>query len=661
MKKSRGRQRTQFKRGHIPHNKGKTFPQSGKSESMKIFKWKRLESAQYSLVTKHGTNEKSVYAPDTEGAPSSVRLLRPQQKLKSEVNQESNVCLKKKETVHGTKGTRTIDNHKMVEMWNDMFKCHGEQKSQCEQLFAEIHENKKWGSAWKYKFKCKNCDFISQQYKAYEEIQTDKPGPNPAAINYGLAVGMQDTPMGVKRTRLLLNCMNIPAPAKSSLQRTTNKISEYTDELNKADMREKIELVKKVNMDRGNDPNVFNISIDGRYNTTTIASRKKPGQNASQLIGIATENITDKQYIIASYYQNQLCWTGAWLKGKGFNVECPGGHEGCTANISQYSPLSEEKVGYEIGQQLILNDVLVRYVTTDGDSRSSHGIDRAMKLLEPLWKCERLADPTHLAQSQFRQSQRASFSDEMFPGRTREMRKSIHTIFSRDIKARCSCVMKALNAEYSGDVNEIRKHLPNVLVATLKCYSGDCSMCRRHSMVCSGGVVKNWWYRSIYLGPYKITNLNMNENDMQLVRELLKMRLSIESLDLLKLNSSTQKCESTNRSINIGLQKSVNYSRNIKGRLASAIHARNNGPGTSLIEKTKNVGVKLCDDVVHSLHQFDNEFEYHKEYEKNKTNINRRLLQLGNKFYHHRKNKETKNEVPDYQKGQLDPVLEEHW
>lgn len=660
MKKLRSRQRTQFKKGNIPHNKGLIFPKSDKTDPVKVSKWRRLAPTQYSLVTKGGIDEKSVHAPDIDGTPGSIRLLRPEKKPNTEVTVDQKSSVKREKTVHGHTGSRTIDNTKMVEMWNDVFKCHHEHVSECEQLVAEIHDNKKWGSAWKYTFKCKNCDFISKEYRAYEEIKTGKPGPNPAAINYGLALGMQDTPMGVKRTRLLLNSMNIPAPAKSSLQRTTNQMSEYTDELNKADMREKIELVKKVNADRGNDPNIFNIALDGRYNTTSIASRKKPGQNASQCVGIAAETITDKQYIIASYYQNQLCWTGAWLKGKGFNVECPGNHEGCTANISQFSPLSEEKVGFEIGKQLILNDVLVRYVTTDGDSRSSHGIERAMKLLDPLWKVDRLADPTHLGQSQFRQCQRATFSDEMFPGRTREIRKNVHTIFSKDIKARCSCIFKALMKEHSGDVTEIRKHLPNVLLSTLKCYSGDCSMCRRHSMVCSGGVVKNWWYRSVFLGPNKITTLNMNENDKKLVHELLKMRLSIEALDMLKLNSSTQKCESTNRSINIGLPKNVNYSKNIKGRLASAILARNNGPGSSMISKTEHVGLELCDDVKNSLYQMDNESEYHKQYEKDKTNLNRRLLQLGNKNYSFRKNKEARNEVPDYQKGQLDPILE-HW
>ena len=76
----------------------------------------------------------------------------------------------------------------------------------------------------------------------------------------------------------------------------------------------------------------------------------------------------------------------------------------------------------------------------------------------------------------------------------------------------------------------------------------------------------------------------------------------------------------------------MNYSRNIKGRLASCIHARNNGPGTSVIAKTKNVGLELCDDLKKSLYQMDNECEYHKLYEKKKTNINRRLRQLGIKY-----------------------------
>ncbi|CAC5370246.1 unnamed protein product [Mytilus coruscus] len=59
------------------------------------------------------------------------------------------------------------------------------------------------------------------------------------------------------------------------------------------------------------------------------------GQNASQAIGIACENETDNHDIIGFHLVNKLCWVGAWLRGKGYDVECPN-HEYCTANTNSF-------------------------------------------------------------------------------------------------------------------------------------------------------------------------------------------------------------------------------------------------------------------------------------------------------------------------------------
>ena len=99
-------------------------------------------------------------------------------------------------------------------------------------------------------------------------------------------------------------------------------------------------------------------------------------------------------------------------------------------------------MGREIGTQLALQGMLVKYATSDGDSRSTEGIDHALKVLHPMWNVQRLADPTHLGQSQFRHCNRANFSREMFPGRTREQQKEAQKVFSQDVKARCSLILK---------------------------------------------------------------------------------------------------------------------------------------------------------------------------------------------------------------------------
>ena len=188
-------------------------------------------------------------------------------------------------------------------------------------------------------------------------------------------------------------------------------------ELNSQDMKEKLALVQEVNRSRGNDfPKRINVAFDARYNSVTIASAKKPGQNSSQAAGIACETMTDKQYIVGAVFENKLCWTGAWLRDKGLSVDCPGGHAGCTANLNYSAPHYEYEMGHEIASQFALQEILVRYVTTDGDAKSAAGFRDAYKILHPMWEVERLADPTHLGKSQFKKCNSANFSQEMFPG-----------------------------------------------------------------------------------------------------------------------------------------------------------------------------------------------------------------------------------------------------
>ena len=127
--------------------------------------------------------------------------------------------------------------------------------------------------------------------------------------------------------------MDVPPPARSSMQRTSKKVAKQVKDLNEKDMAEKVELLKEINTKRCNDPSEINIALDGRYHSVTIASRKKPGQNASQAVGVACEIMTDKKFVSQACFENKLCRTGAWIKGMGIDVQCPGGHPECTANM----------------------------------------------------------------------------------------------------------------------------------------------------------------------------------------------------------------------------------------------------------------------------------------------------------------------------------------
>ena len=319
MKGDHKRSKTNFKKGHAAWNKGLTL-QSDDSTSVSSHQEPktviRMSAEEFSLVTSSRLNSTELSTPDCQGKSQSVRLLRPLRPSGPDLKQTS-----KKDELEGM---RLVDNGKMTEAWNEAFQQHHLASADCVIPELQINNERKWGACWKITLKCVKCDFISPEMKLYKEVPTGKPGPNPAAANIGLALGLQDTPIGNTRARLLMANMDIPPPARSSMQRTSNKVAKEVTELNTRDMAEKVELVKDINRKRGNEPCEMNIAMDGRYNSCTLTSRKKPGQNASQAIGIACETMTDKNFIISASFQNKLCWTGAWLKGRGKDVTCPG-------------------------------------------------------------------------------------------------------------------------------------------------------------------------------------------------------------------------------------------------------------------------------------------------------------------------------------------------
>ena len=144
----------------------------------------------------------------------------------------------------------------------------------------------------------------------------------------------------------------------------------------------------------------INVSIDARYSNTVVASRSKTVHNSSQAIEIAVENQTGQRKVVAASMENKLCWRGSRLRNKGFKVQCPGGHTGCTATLPTADPLSELRIEEKLAEKFAKEQVMVKYVTSDGDARTAEGVKAAMQKLFPDWEVIRKADPVHIGQSQ---------------------------------------------------------------------------------------------------------------------------------------------------------------------------------------------------------------------------------------------------------------------
>ena len=67
--------------------------------------------------------------------------------------------------------------------------------------------------------------------------------------------------------------MDMPPPARSSMQRTSKTVSKTVNDLNDRDMAQKVERLKDINIKHGNKVSEINIAMDGQYNSATIASR----------------------------------------------------------------------------------------------------------------------------------------------------------------------------------------------------------------------------------------------------------------------------------------------------------------------------------------------------------------------------------------------------
>ena len=488
-------------------------------------------------------------------------------------------------------GNRVVNLDLIISMFNSMYRDHQSSAAHCNAIEVKLLKERKVGLGSDLTFACRRCNFVSETYQTYKPRLGSGSNRDAAATNMLLASALQDTSIGVEKANILLASLDIPPPSKSHMQTLTEEASQLTVQLNEEDMAEKRQLVVQHNQDLGvADPNQMHLSFDCRYNANRMVSSCKPGQAASQSYRVAIKNNTGSKYVVGLAIENKLCWTGAFLKNQGIAVDCPGGHPGCTANISYMEPHLERRMAYDIARQMHQEDITVRTLTTDGDTKAFLGMQDFYKDVGKASTVTRQADPQHLGSSQIRRARRAHWSKEMFPRhRTRQARQIALTAFAKDIKARCSKIIHKLRQQGDGDITQMLNDLPDVCAATVDCYSGNCGRCPEKSLVCSGiGGEGDWWFESKFLPTHGIREgLKMTETDRELLKSVLDIRLSEQAVYSVASNTSTQKCEAFNRGVLSTLPKEVNLSKTFPGKLHAKTLQLNNDTHSAIQEKVK--------------------------------------------------------------------------
>ena len=115
--------------------------------------------------------------------------------------------------------------------------------------------------------------------------------------------------------------------------------------------------------------------------------------------------------------------------------------------------------------------------------------------------------------------------------------------------ATCRPILKKLIKDHAGNKNAFMWLSPLVLESTPSCYHGDCSKYALKYVVCHDDVSDNLKNYLMFLAFKKFHYLNINKNDKVLLLEILKLKLSVASVEQMELYTDPQKCEAVNGSL----------------------------------------------------------------------------------------------------------------
>ena len=133
-------------------------------------------------------------------------------------------------------------------MFNEAFRQHGQAHCTCTgNLTWDTSAEERRGLATRMRLKCDSCNYLSKMHNLYLELPSQQRGRKPAAVNYGLQIGLSQTPIGNASLRKILMATNTPPPAESSLQKASNTVMKKVIYINKSDMNKRCKNLVEIN------------------------------------------------------------------------------------------------------------------------------------------------------------------------------------------------------------------------------------------------------------------------------------------------------------------------------------------------------------------------------------------------------------------------------
>jgi hypothetical protein len=479
-------------------------------------------------------------------------------------------------------------------MWVTEVRSHDRANPSCEG-YLNWYEDKceQRANVWAVVLKCPCCRYVSEKYKLYREVYSNKRGRRYADANLGVQVGLAKQGIGPSGLREIMCSMGATPPSLKSLQKGANQVNPKIVSANQKDMKQRMANLRTLNVKRGLPHDApINIEADATYNNRLNSGvGKTPYQPATQASYLVAENVTSERQIICANTYSKIC---SCRKRNILGVIQHG--TGCPANLPHDAVIGNEGryMKDAVGQ---INDqgLAVEHVTLDGDSNANAAARDILQPNDPGREVKVLRCSRHLTATLKSDLKNSRFSDTMFPGQTKDERSKAQARFAQDFGGRCTAEFKAITDKHKGDVPTIKNKCSYVIDAMISCYQGNCEQCKQHSFICSGN--EKTWRRPYLRSSHKYGELeafiNPDEDDRHRLRQCLSRRLGPAAVEGTFLNSDQNKCEAANRGLSKGLPKHITWRRNFPGKAHACIHSMNNKPGTSIAQLCEVVGAAI--------------------------------------------------------------------
>ena len=360
----------------------------------------------------------------------------------------------------------------LTKLINSTIKAHKKHNVTCDGEFEFIHHQQKIIST-SWSMKCRICDFKSVPQKMYDEnnLTASKTGPKPSTLNEALGFALLKSSIGAVQFREILLSLGINPGSHHGIHDVITKCGKVVTQLAEQNMfyeRQKCKSKKDIG-----------VSLDGWYPTKFSCG---PWQASSQVTFTALDSITKK--VLFLYTASKLCPQATKMRNLGIEVDCPGGHSKCTANLSKFDSIGQE--GFYASETATIfkkENIEITHFCSDADSKIKNGFFKVFP------HSKHYLDKNHLARSLKRGLINAKYSKNMFNLRTAKARNRAKTRFAGDMRYRVesefSAFFKTLKSgTQEQKIEKMSAHVTKLIPTLISCFKGDHTLCAKHSRIC---------------------------------------------------------------------------------------------------------------------------------------------------------------------------------